>query len=311
MQLLEVSASEISFYHSKWNFDSYSFLDNSTELKNDFLIGCKINGESKIVAFGRSGFYFPNLGKSTKIQILILDSDLSEIEAFGNFLRFSFASPKVPLEAEWVKILKVYKEYFKLDLAKDGIPPHLMQILKQCQLEPHLGVLTNRARFQFLTFEELNFLTNKKWDPACFELFEAMPSELRAALFTIAKHESMTAQLMKEISNNALTISKKLSLKAALTLLQSPKQILDDIRVSLFRTAQPELYSMSEERIQKLRALKAPPRTIVFGDPSFETDGIRITHTPRNIQDFERFKNWIENEEIADQFKSIFEFYHQ
>lgn len=311
MQLLEVSANDLIFYHSKWNFDTFSFRNTASELKNDFLIGCKLNNEPKYLAFGRTGSYFTNLTNEKKHHILILDSNLSEIEAFGYFLLFSFASPRVPLEAEWVRILKIYKEYFKLDLAKAGIPPHLMQVLKQCNLEPHLGVLTNRARFQFLTFEEINFLSNKKWDPTCFELFEAMNPTLRTALFLIANHESMTAQLMKEISNNALTISKKLSLKAALTLLQSPKQILDDIRASLFRTAQPELYSMSEERIQKLRALKAPPRTIVFGDPSFETDGIRITHTPRNIQDFERFKNWIEDEEMNDQLKSIFEFYHQ
>ncbi len=307
MQLLEVSANQITFPHSRWHFNTSLFQSTFSEKDSDFLIGCKT--ENQIFTFGRLGQSYKELPQ--KINVLLIDTNQTEIDAFGMFLKYTFQTPKVPLEAEWAKILKIYKEHFNLDLSKDGIPPHLLTTLRQCGLEPHLGVLTNKARFQFLSFEELHFLIEKKWDPTSFELFETMPAELRSALFQIAHHDSMSAQLTKEFANHSLTITRKLSLKAALTLLQSPKQNIDDIRTSLFRTAQPELYSMSEERIQKLRGLKAPARTVVFGDPSFESDGIRITHTPRNLQDLELFKSWIDNDEIMEKFKSIFEFYQQ
>jgi hypothetical protein len=83
----------------------------------------------------------------------------------------------------------------------------------------------------------------------------------------------------------------------------------EEFRMALFRTAQPELATLSQRRIELLRSLGAPPRSSVFADPSFESEIIKITHNPRKLVDFELFKQWIADPATTEKIRALLEIY--
>ncbi|MBI2605913.1 MAG: hypothetical protein HYW49_07520 [Deltaproteobacteria bacterium] len=236
--------------------------------------------------------------------------EISELEAFGLYLKTTFTA-RAPQEAEWIAALKTLSEHFHHDVARDGLPPYFADAMKAAGLEPHLGALAGRERFRFLDRAELEFLFERRWDPSCLELLESMPAETRRLAVEAIARWNLTAQQSKEICGGIVSVLRKLGEKAARTLLTGNYGSPEEFRATLSRTAQPELFALSEARIQKLRDLKAPPRTSVYSDPSFENDAIKITHTPRGIADIEYFKEWISDPAVLEKFRALFAIYEQ
>ena len=91
----------------------------------------------------------------------------------------------------------------------------------------------------------------------------------------------------KEALNFVMILFKKMGEKTVRTVLASTQKTAEEFRMALMRTAQPELSALSQKRIEMLRALRVPARTSIYGDPAFESDLLKITHTPRKLADFE------------------------
>lgn len=269
---------------------------------DSFIYGVELDG--KIWAWHPNGAEAHFTGT---IPVLILENVATEIEAHGLYLKTTFERT-AGQDAEWSAAIRVAEKRFGQDFAK-GLPPFWNEALRACGLEAHLGVLAHRAKFHFLTIEELQFLYDQRWDPMSFELFENLRLDVRQAFLKAIINLRLSATHVKECASHLILMIKKFGEPAALKVLANPYKSGEELRTGLMRTAQPELASLSDERIKQLRALKAPPRTSVFGDPSFEQDGIKITHSPRDISDFEEFKAWVERPDIQDKIKSLLEIY--
>lgn len=301
MELINHSTAELKFPKVEW-----SILRSPSDHEDLFLLGAKVGSE--IFAWSSTGS--SPKSSSTKSNVLLLDSDGSELEAYFLWMRTSFASQK-PNDAEWISILKTLENHFKHDISKQPLNANLVQAMKIAGLEPHLGVLATRERFRFLNENEIRFLYEKKWDPSSFELFENLTPEIRYSFLKAIVKFGISATQARESTNHILMLTRKLGEKGVLTLLANDYMNGDELRLGLIRMAQPELYQMSQTRIEKLRSLGTPPRTSVFGDPNFESDSLKITHNPKSIKDFELFKAWVANPETSERFKDLFEVYKQ
>lgn len=276
-----------------------------------FLWAAPIAGKDRLWAWHPLGGAVTGADPSQAVALLIpAAGEISELETFGLCLKTTFTA-RAPQEAEWVAALKTLAEHFRHDVARDGLPPYLADAMTAAGLEPHLGALAGRERFRFLQRDELEFLFERRWDPSCLELLESMPADTRKLTVEALARWNLTAQQSKETCGGVVSVLRKLGEKAARTLLTGGYGSAEEFRATLSRTAQPELFALSEARIQKLRALKAPPRTSVYSDPSFENDALKITHMPRGIADIERFKDWISDAVVLEKFRALFEIYEQ
>jgi len=243
------------------------------------------------------------------IPVLCLQAP-DEISAYGLYLKTSFRSLE-PIDVEWVVALKVLQNRFLFDPTTKGLPPFWKETLIQTRLEPHLGFLAQRARYFFLSTQECVHLYRKRWDLNIFEILETWPMNIREKFLVVIQKWDLSAQQTKEDSYNLHLLIKKLGIKPTETFLNNTFKNVEEFRTSLTRMAQPELSKLSELRIDKLRALKLPPRTTVFGDPTFEKDALKITHTPRHVRDFELFKDWVVDPVVIEKVKDLLEVYHQ
>ena len=243
-----------------------------------------------------------------KVRVLTLDSDGTELEAHGLFLKTTFTAAPAH-DIEWTVALQVLTDRLQYQAAERGLPKFWKEALEACGLEPHLGILAQRGRFGFLNEAEARHLTEKRWDLATFELLESMAPLVRTAFLVAIQKWNLTAQQAKEALNFTMILAKKISEKTALNVLGNAFKSAEEFRMALFRTAQPELATLSQRRIEMLRDLKAPPRSTVYGDPSFESDLLKITHTPRKMSDFESFKYWVSDPETTEKLRQLLEIY--
>jgi hypothetical protein len=270
-----------------------------------FLWGAEVNGQ--IWAWHPKGADLSNGFAGMQCRVLVLAA-ANELEAHGLYLKTSFAAQPAH-DVEWTTALDVAATRLGFNAAERGLGPHWAKALEACGLEPHLGALAQRARYQFLTHEERKLLFDKRWDLATFELLETLRPELRALFVNSARNWNLSANQAKEAVNFVLMLDKKFGEKTAQKILSTQFKNAEEFRETLLTTAQPELAALSRKRIERLRALKLPPRTSVFGDPSFEKDILKITHNPRTIADFEIFKSWIEDPELAQKMRELLEIY--
>lgn len=243
-----------------------------------------------------------------KVPVLVLESDGGELTAHGFYLKTAFTAV-APADVEWVAALDVLQNRLGHDPAAAGLPPLWKEALEAAGLAPHLGALGQRGRYFFLTQAERQTVFEKKWDLAALELLETWNAPLREAFLEAVRRWNVTAAQVKEASNHVLILSRKVGEAAALRVLKSEFTSAETFRSALLHTAQPELASLSQARIEKLRGLNLPPRTAIFGDPSFEKDVLKLTHTPRTMGDFQAFKTWIENTETAEKIRALLEIY--
>ena len=243
-----------------------------------------------------------------KTRVLILATDGSEIAAHGLYLKTSFFT-KSARDVEWVAALDVLAQRLGVDLAQKGLSLYWREALEASGLEAHLGILAQRGRYMFLTQSERQVLFDKNWDLSTFEMLETVNVELRGHLIEAIRRWNLTAANAKEAINNVMMMTRKLGEKAAITMVTGQFKSTEEFRVSLMRMAQPELAQLSQKRLETLRSLHMPARTSVFGDPTFEKDVLKITHTPRNIGDFESFKQWVEDPELTEKMRELLEIY--
>ncbi len=309
-QFRSAKFSELYFPAQNWRFVRES--KRLEETPDAFLWACsfpqKSTKHSELWAWHPKGTLVTN-GYDDRVIPLHVMKVGSELEAFGLFLKTSF-SAESPIEIEWVNALHVLEQHFKYDFSSKKLPPYWEFALTEAGLEPHLSSLTEHGKFVGLTLEESQFIYQKKWEPSVFELALSLTDEVRGAILEVIKRFGISAIHSKEVFNWALLLSKKFSPKSALDIIAQKKfQSGDELRVSLFNVAQPELSRLSELRIDKLRRLYLPPRTSVFGDPSFENDTLKITHTPRSVSDWEAFKEWVERSEVTAKIKDLLDLY--
>ncbi len=307
MQFIEVQENELKIPDSEFHFFRSS-KEFQNELSDSYLIGVRF--QNKIYAWNKIGSKPIIQNNNLKTRVLLYPDTQSLFQVYLTWVKTTFESQSAT-EAEWVNCLKTIEEYFKFDLSVEKIPKYLSDAMTSCGFESHLGVLAQRKKYSFLNYDELQFLHDKKWDPSTFELFDALDKNLRLTFLKLLSRIQLSQQQVKECIGFTLTIEKKLGLNAALSILESSTKTAEEMRVLLFRTAQPELFRMNEERVRKLRSLKTPPRTAIHADPSFENDAIKIAHTPRNMTDLELFKNWLENEETTENFHDLLNIRHQ
>ncbi|MBI3558520.1 MAG: hypothetical protein HY074_19800 [Deltaproteobacteria bacterium] len=243
-----------------------------------------------------------------KINVLVLETDGSELAAHGLYLKTIFTAAPAH-DVEWAVALQVLTSRLHYQAADRGLPAYWKEALEACGLEPHLGILAQRGRYTFLNEAEQRHLAEKRWDLATFEMLESMALPVRAAFLAAIRKWNLSAQQAREALNFTLILAKKISEKTALNVLGNAFKSAEEFRMALFRTAQPELATLSQKRIEMLRDLKAPPRSSVYGDPSFESDLLKITHTPRRISDFESFKYWIGDPETTEKLRQLLEIY--
>lgn len=313
LQLQLLPSSQLQFPENDWHW----LRQNSTFDPADpafFLYGLvlqkpeKQEGSGLLAWHPKGGAVHFEASAVYKIPVLILKSSVTPVEAFLLYIQTTFnAMP--PLEVEWVYVLKMLQEHFGYDLSNQGIPAPLARTLRASGFESHLSVLATRARFLFLNYDELKFLYQKRWDPSVFELLESLGREIRTAFLKAIASKNVSSGNAKEALQSTVYLVKKLGDHAALKLLTAQYKSAEDLQVALFHTAQPELARLSQTRIERLRALSAPPRTSVFGDPSFESDQIKITHTPRSIGDFDTFKNWIADPQTTEKLRQLLDIY--
>lgn len=242
------------------------------------------------------------------VPVLILGDAPDEATAFLTYVKIAFQGQS-PIEVEWVWALKNLKEIFNRDISSTGIPDLLSATLRNAGLEPHLGVLANRARYTFLNDNELQFLFQKKWDPNTFELIESIDTSVRAAFLSTLQQWPLSSGHAKELLQSTLFLTRKLGAEIALKILNTKYKSADELRMAVFHSAQPELARLSQIRLERLRALAVPPRTSVFGDPSFESDQLKISHNPKSIGDFEAFKNWVADPQTTERLRQLLEIY--
>lgn len=273
---------------------------------DSFVWTAKVQGQNW--AWSPRGGSLSNSFDGMKLNAIELETDGSELAAYGLYLKTSFiASP--PQDIEWTNAIDVLEKRIGWSLASKGLAPHWKEALQNAGLEPHTGTLAQRAKYLSLTAEERQFCFDKRWDASCFDLFGALTQPVRTATLEAIRRLQVNGNHAKDVSNFALILSKRAGEKAALDLLTRPFKNADELRLSLFRVAQPELARLSDERIDKLRRLHLPPRTSVFGDPTFEKDILKITHTPRSAMDWENFKEWVERPEILEKIKDLLDLY--
>jgi hypothetical protein len=308
LELREIDLSTIHFPRKEWRWlrPSIAYPKQPGLEPDAFLWAARVGQE--LWAWHPLGGDIDFKAWPTRSRVIILATDGSELEAFGLYLKTTFRA-RPGLDVEWVAAIQVLRERLNYDPAERGLPPHWDQALAACELSAHLGALATRARFTFLTQEELQLLFDKRWDPATLELLPAIPEKLRPLFVAAARRWNLSAAHAKECLNFVMILCKKLGEKAAQRLLENEFANPEEFRTTLFRTAQPELATLSQKRIETLRALKVPPRSSVFGDPSFESDILKITHTPRRITDFDMFKEWVNDPEVARLMKELLEIY--
>ncbi|MEW6055780.1 MAG: hypothetical protein AB1540_04125 [Bdellovibrionota bacterium] len=305
MQLQIHDLSQLYFPKQEWQWlrPAQEYL---SEAPDSFVWAVLLEG--KLWAWHPRGGEATSLSGNAKVRTLVLEAKGGELEAFGLYLKTSFGVAPAQ-DVEWTAALSVLKTRFGFDPAQSGLPVYWPEALKACGLEPHLGVLSQRARYLFLNAEERALLFEKKWELATLELFEPLAQPLRSALVSVFRKWNIGAGHAKEICNYILMLNKKFGEKASHTLLSHPHKSAEEFRVAVFQTAQPELATLSRKRIDLLRGLKVPTRTSVFGDPSFEKDLLKITHTPRNVGDVEEFKSWINDAAVAEKLRELLEIY--
>lgn len=312
MKLEVFDFNDLYFPRGEWQWLRHP-LRYEAESPDSFVWGVKLS-TGRIVAWNRNGSDFENGFTGMKVRTLLLEPALplkdsnEELVAFGLYLKTSFEYSS-PIDVEWTAALSVLERHFNYSVSRNGFPPYWKEALKAAGLEPHLGVLASRNRYLFLNHKERQTLFDKRWELASFELLETLLPALREALLDCLLQWNLSSGQAKEAVNLVGILERKFGEKSALKILKSNFKSAEEFRTTLMRTAQPELAFLSQSRIDQLRSLQLPPRTSVFGDPSFEKDGIKITHSPRSISDFQEFKEWVENPEILQKIKALLEIY--
>jgi hypothetical protein len=304
VQLKVVPLHQLYFPKERWQWLRAS----QTVSKDDDFFVWGVELDSKIWAWTKSGSELISENSSLEIPVLIVNANNSELEAHGLYLKTTFES-KSAQDIEWQCALDVLKNTLKYSILESGLPRYWESALQACDLNAHLGTLSQRGKFSFFTIEERQFLFHKRWDPSSLELFESLNIDLRSLFLKKVSELNISANQTKESVQHLTILFRKFGENSAKNVLNNSYKSAEEFRLALFRIAQPELASLSEERLTLLRSLKLPPRTAVFGDPSFEKDIIRITHTPRNMSDYETFKDWITDPALEEKFNDLFEIY--
>lgn len=306
LQTLELSSLHFPRAEWKWLRPSVRYPTNPDTAPDAFLWAARV-GE-QLWAWHPSGGDLTTGFKGMRTRVLILKTDGSELAAHGLYLKTTF-SVQPALDVEWVAALDVLTNRLRFDPASGGLAPYWHEALEASKLEPHLGVLAQRGRFVFLNDAERQLVFDKRWDLSTLELLETLSTDIRAAFVTAARQWNLTASTAKEAISHTAMLNRKLGDKAAAKLLASQFKSAEEFRLSMLRMAQPELAQLSQKRIELLRGLHLPPRTSVYGDPSFEKDVLKITFTPRTTGDFEAFKEWVENPVLSDKIRELLEIY--
>lgn len=311
LETLELSALRFPKAEWKWMRPSVNYPTTPESAPDAFLWAANVrgaDGTAELWAWHPSGSDLSNGFSSMRTRVLVLETDGSELAAHGLYLKTTFSHTPAQ-DVEWVAALDVLGKRLGVDPATQGMPKYWREALEASKLEPHLGVLAQRSRYLFLTDDERKLVFDKRWDLSTFEMAETLSAELRRQLIVAARHWNLTASNVKEALNYAIMLARKLGDKAAMSMLAGNFKSSEEFRTAVMRMAQPELAQLSQKRIEMLRGLHLPPRTSVFGDPSFEKDVLKLTHTPRNISDFEAFKEWVETPELIEKMRELLEIY--
>lgn len=313
--LASVDLKDLIFPAERWNWLRAPFEVNASA-PDLFVWGYQV-GE-KIIAWGPQGN--APLSLDHKLPVFLLNPDASpklsttddlihqELCAFGLYLKTSFQA-QAPQDVEWVNALIITEQTLGHDFTEKGLAPYWDQALKAAGQEPHISRIATRMKFSFLSVAERQFLFQKKWDPAYLEFFEHLPLVVREAALRCFLKYNISANSAREISNFLMINQKRYGEQAVLNILGKEHKSSEEFRHSLFCLAQPELARLADERVSMLRGLRIPPRTSVFGDPSFEKDILKITHTPRVTSDWESFKDWVNNAETTKKIDELLDLY--
>lgn len=314
MELVNLKPQDIFSIAEDWmfvrSFAALGGISPNEGLERNPVFGVSVRQQERTVYYTWSLNGRPLLPSgSDAIQVILLKEVPSELEAYLTWFEFSARQQAGHMhESEWIALLKVLHERFQFDFLNQPLPKQVQQALEWNGLAGHLGALINRSKLKFFSLTELRFFYEKKWDPNNFETVELLDGLTRQRYFECIEKLQCSMQAAKEILQHTCVIARKSDLKLINRLLTEAKTA-DDLRRLLAATANPELTAMSHTRLERLRALKVPPRTSVFGDPSFENDVIKITFQPRNIADFDSFKDWINNESTRERLKMLIEIY--
>jgi hypothetical protein len=310
LELKVLDFQELYFPRAEWQWlrPAVHYPTQPSQSPDAFVWAANVNG--KLWAWHPKGTSLSNAFPGMKTRVLVLETDGSELAAHGLYLKTTFENTP-GLDIEWVCALDVAATRLGVDLSSPQakLPPFWPEALKANGLEAHLGVLAQRARFRFLRPSERQLVFDKKWDLSVFELVETMEPGLRDLLAQAVRKWNLTAAQAKDAANQIMMLTRKVGEKAARTLLSGTFKGAEEFRVALHHTAQPELAILTQKRIDMLRGLHLPPRCSVFGDPTFEKDVLKITHSPRNIGDFEEFKEWVSDPEVLAKIKALLEIY--
>lgn len=300
LELKTIAKDQVQFPNNEWK---WLRLDEAYENSPDFFLWAA-QFKDKLYCWSQKGGHVINL--PDKVPVLFLGDQPTELECYGLYLLTSFRA--VPgNEVEWINVLDVLTNFFNFKPSEENLGPQIEKALKLSRYEPHFGLLANRAKFLFLSFEEKKFLYQKNWDPQTFELFESMSEQCRSSFLKVLQNLPLSSNHVKEAANHLLIYNRKFGEKATQQYLGLNHKSAEDFRQGLLATAQPELATLTRIRIERLRNLQLPPRTSVFGDPTFEKDGVKITHTPRNIGDFTLFCDWASDEKTKFRIKELLE----
>lgn len=305
MQLQWIAPSQLYFPVQEWKILRGE--QSLTAAPDFFLWGYQPSSEGKTWCWTSKGKALAPLPFIEKIPVLLLQPS-SDLEAFGLYLKISFQSSPA-LDVEWVSAIDVLKMNFHYAIEEQGLPPYWKEALEASHLSPHAGALVQRAKYLFLSPIERQFLFDKRWDLATFELIEILELSLRQQILTTIQKWNFSAQQSKEIISWSIQLQKKIGGLSVGKLLIQDYENADELRSRLQMIAQPEFAQLTQKRIELLRSLKVPQRTSVYGDPNFEKDLLRITHTPRNLADFEIFKNWVIDAQTKEKIFTLLEFY--
>lgn len=314
MELHKVEVAALHFPHKEWRgLRPLVHLSTVKAAPDGFLWGARVG--DALWAWHPYGYAIDTEGlkADARVRVLLLNSDQSdqsELEAHALYLKTIYAASAAQ-DAEWVAALQVLDDRLGWNPAEKGLPKWWKEALEACGLEPHLGVLAQRQRYTFLNLTELKLVFDKRWDLSTFDLLETLSPFIRDKFVQTMIRWGLSAGHTKEALNFTLILVRKMGEKTAKTILDNPFKNVDEFRTGLFRVAQPELASLAQKRIELLRTMNLPPRCSVFGDPSFENDVIKVTHMPRKLVDFDRFKDWVNDPETADKMRELLEIYEQ
>jgi hypothetical protein len=320
MELVKLNPNDLVTIAENWMLVRTTLAASSVDSNEDSVpspaFGVRVRQQEKIVYYAWSLYGTPlkaplSAANSDTTPIIILKEVSSELEAYLTWFEFGARQQAGHMhESEWIALLKVLYERFQFDFLNQPLPKQIQKALEINGLAGHLGALINRSKLKFFSLAELRFFYQKKWDPNSFETVELLDSSTRQLYFACLEKLQCSMQAAKEILQHTCLIARKSELKLINRLLtNSEAKPADDFRRLLAATANPELTAMSHTRLERLRALKVPPRTSVFGDPSFENDVIKITFQPRNIADFDSFKDWVNSESTRERLKMLIEIY--